>query len=353
MAAATEQRTLTITVPPDATGRTLLDYISSRFTYLDRTHWLAEIESGRLSLDCANAGGQKNGAPAPATTPAAAPAPAPAQPDAVLCTGALISWTGAPVEEPEVDENWSVLLETDDYLFINKPAGLPVHPAGRYRTHTLWNLLLERYGSLFFVNRLDRETSGVLLAAKNSAAAREAQTLMQSGLADKEYLVLVEGNFAHELDAVGYLENDASSPVRKALRFVSTDGTSAPERVIDAGARAWCKTQFAPLALLALPGSDRTFTLLRAQLFTGRTHQIRATLKSLGYPVAGDKLYGHDSEIFLRFIDGKMTDDDRTLLVLPYQALHAARFSISLPSGTLEGAAPLPAFWSRAFPDLE
>ncbi|HOC30326.1 MAG TPA: pseudouridine synthase, partial [Treponemataceae bacterium] len=231
MAAATEQRTLTITVPPDATGRTLLDYISSRFTYLDRTHWLAEIESGRLSLDCANAGGQKNGAPAPATTPAAAPA----QPDAVLCTGALISWTGAPVEEPEVDENWSVLLETDDYLFINKPAGLPVHPTGRYRTHTLWNLLLERYGSLFFVNRLDRETSGVLLAAKNSAAAREAQTRMQSGLAEKEYLVLVEGIFAHELDAVGYLENDASSPVRKALRFVSSDGASAPERVIDAG----------------------------------------------------------------------------------------------------------------------
>ena len=224
-----------------------------------------------------------------------------------------------------------------------------MHPAGRYRTHTLWNLL-ERYGSLSFVNRLDRETSGVLLAAK-TAPPREAQTRMQSGLAEKIILCLSK-EFSHELDAVGYLENDASSPVRKALRFVSSDGASAPERVIDAGSRAWCKTNFAPLALLALPGSDRTFTLLRAQLFTGRTHQIRATLKSLGYPVAGDKLYGHDSGMFLRFIDGKMTDDDRTLLVLPCQALHAARFSISLPSGILEGAAPLPALWSRAVPHL-
>lgn len=337
-----ENRTLAIRIRPSDAVRpsdarrpaawpTLLDYLSSRFTYIDREGWLAEIEQGRIIL---------NGRAATSACRIET---------LELKSGDTVNWTGAPAEEPEVDENWSLLLETGDYLFINKPAGLPVHPSGRYRTHTLWNLLLERYGNLSLVNRLDRETSGVVLAAKSGEAAREAQTAIQSGCSTKEYLVLVEGNFACDLDASGILERDPSSPVRKAIRFVPE---SAAQPNGDPASPAYCRTHFSPVSPIALPGSGRIFTLLRARLYTGRTHQIRATLKSLGYPVVGDKLYGPDSEIFLRFIDGKTTDADRASLVLPFQALHSARFSITLPGGTLEASAPLPAFWAAGFPYL-
>ena len=76
---------------------------------------------------------------------------------------------------------------------------------------------------------------------------------------------------------------------------------------------------------------------------TGRLHQIRATLFSLGYPMAGDKLYGIDDTFFTKFIDDRLTEDDRSRLLLPRQALHAAELRMPFRGGELHATAPLPA----------
>ncbi|MBQ6351830.1 MAG: RluA family pseudouridine synthase, partial [Lentisphaeria bacterium] len=133
------------------------------------------------------------------------------------------------------------------------------------------------------------------------------------------YLVLVHGDFRREVDATGFLIADTHSAVHKKRRFV----TALPEGAANVEN---CRTLLSPAGVPA-PG----FSLVRARLFTGRMHQIRATMCSLGYPVVGDKLYGRDERLFLKIRDGEFTDGDKRLLVLPRQALHSAELEFNHP----------------------
>lgn len=294
-----------ITVTANEADQSLLSLLTGRFTYLDREQWSGQLRTERVLLNDRTASGEEP-----------------------LTAGDTVTWLPPDRPEPSVDRNVTVLYRDERYLFIDKPGDLPCHPGGIYLHNTLWGILREQLGEVPFslVNRLDRETSGIVAVALTKKAAGHAFRIMKERQAIKEYRVLVEGECPETVDARGWLVKDTASPIRKKMLFLpdptAEEHTGRPELFVH--------TRFRRLE----SRSDGT-SLLAAELLTGRTHQIRATLHSLGYPVTGDKLYGRDPEIFLRFPKGEMTERDWALLRLPRQALHCARLCFSDPDGKI------------------
>ena len=297
-------------------GETLLDVLAGRFTYHSREAWTAILAVGQVTLD---------GQPATATTP--------------LVAGSMLEYHCGDLPEPPVPRDLQVVYEDEELLVVAKPPGLPVHPAGHYFAHTLWAMLHEQgYESLHFLSRLDRETSGLLLAAKTSEAAAHYQRLAAAGRITKTYLVAVEGEFPETLDACGWLFPDPDSVIRKKRRFAVAQPATGEAQTAETHCRRLA--------------SHAGLSPVQAGLVTGRTHQIRATLCSLGYPVVGDKIYGRDETWFLRFRDGQLTPTDETGLRLPHQALHAWKLAIQLPSGeNMAWTCPPPTDLVALFPD--
>ena len=278
----------------------VLDLLAARFTYQSREEWEDRIGSGLVLLN-----------------------QQPTDPKSILESGDTLAYRVPGLEEPPVDTGFSILLEDDHLLVVDKPANLPCHPAGRYFEHTLWALLKSQFNlaHLTFVNRIDRETSGIVVLAKTPEAALHCRRQFERRQVHKCYVAIVEGRFpSAELRAGGYLIRDHNSPIRKKLRFFST----ASSDEIPAGGKA-CSTIFHKT--LYRRGLSRVDVLLE----TGRPHQIRATLLGLGYPLVGDKLYGVDETIFLRFIKGSLTEHDKERLRLPRQALHATELRFKHP----------------------
>lgn len=293
-------------------GSALIDYISARYTYLDRGEWHRAIAEGSLTV---------NGRAA--------------EPGGPVAAGDLIAFAPGSFAEPEADTRIRILHEDAARLVVEKPPNLPAHPGGRYFKRTLWYILKERGFEPRIVTRLDRETSGLVLAAKTAAEARRLGALSAEGRIEKGYLALVHGNFPADLAARGVLVSDRESSVRKKRAFISEDDPGFPE-ASRTGER--CETVF------ALAGAADGKSMVQARLLTGRTHQIRATLHSLGYPVVGDKLYGLDPTLFLRFIGGTLSVADRAILELPHQALHCARLSFKAEDGRTLAFESLPPF---------
>ncbi len=306
------QRKTAIQIKAKDAGRLLLDFLSARFTYRTPNEWRQEIKDERFLLNNQVPGCRS-----------------------ILTQGDILEYLLPELQEPPINCNIDFLYEDEDILVIDKPAHLPCHPGGRFFRHTLWALLQEKYGirNPLFINRLDRETSGIVLIAKNKQSARFCSQLFAKHQVRKDYQVLVEGNISFtELRADGFLTPDPTSLIRKKLRFFPVDALSIPDGAIT------CDTLF------RLQDCGAEITLLSAQLLTGRTHQIRATLSSLGLPVVGDKLYGLDETLFLRFLQGCLTPQDHKLLRLDRQALHASRLQMRHPRKNVQllFTAPLP-----------
>ena len=294
------KRKASISISPESAGAAVLDFLALRFTYHRRDQWEDLIRCGRVLVN--------GGTCVPGT---------------VLTSGNSLEYLQAEGQEPPVSTNYSIVFEDQALLVINKPGNLPCHPGGRYFQNTLWGLLkTERAGDpLFFVNRIDRETSGVVLLTKTPAAAKHCQKQFQSGMVRKIYLVGVEGDFPSEpVCAEGLLSRDETSPIRKKQRFSPMDS----RREIPGEGRR-CLTRF------HLIDKHEGKSLVSACPETGRLHQIRATLFSLGYPVVGDKIYGVDDAFFLKFIEQRLTDKDQSRLCLQRQALHSQSIELEHP----------------------
>lgn len=222
--------------------------------------------------------------------------------------------------DPPVDKDIRWIYEDERMLVIDKPADLPVHSSGSYRFNTLdWLLKCYRPGNtIHLISRLDRETSGLVLVAKDRVTA----AILGRRKKRKVYHVLVEGDFpAGRVCAVGEIHRTNEPPVYSMRRLYHAQLCDRlPDLSPDRGAATW----FERIGDGPWPGTS----LLRAELVTGRTHQIRATLCTLGYPVVGDKIYGPDPEIFLRFREGRLTRDDQVALRLENQALRAVELEI-------------------------
>lgn len=317
MTVAALHREARLRIPPAADGQPLLGYLTTRFTYHDATRWTAAIADGRILV---------NGQPATL--------------DSRLCRDDLLEYRVPDTPEPTVCRDLHTVCEDADLLMVDKPAGLPCHPGGRFFANTLWHILrVERGVPLTaIINRLDRETSGLVLLAKSAAAEKSLRRQFARRQVTKTYAVLVEGVFPDNLSARGWLEPDTACEVRKKRRFVTAvagDPGTVTAKVPDG---EWAETAFRCLH------RENGLSLLAAVPHTGRQHQIRATLCSLGYPVVGDKLYGLDPIFFLRFVENVLTAADLQRLRLSRQALHAWQLDFHHPlSGqALHCSAPIP-----------
>ena len=226
---------------------------------------------------------------------------------------------------------FSVIDETGDWIVVNKPAPLQVHPSRPDGGPTLWHGLREllRYeiengAALSIINRLDRDTSGIVLIAKHKAAARMLHKAMMRREVDKEYRAIVWG----------WPEGDEFVVEEPILRSgeVKECGIFTLQQVHPAGAPS--RTGFRVLRRFEkLTTNGFRFALIAATPYTGRMHQIRVHLSHAGFPVVGDKLYGPSPEWYLRQIQYGWTPAAEQTLLMRRQALHSCRLSIAAEEG--------------------
>ncbi|MEI8206035.1 MAG: RluA family pseudouridine synthase [Kiritimatiellales bacterium] len=317
------KRQMVFEVPETADGTAVADFLAERFPYHDRTGWCDRIGAGYMSVN-----------------------DQPCSPHTSLKTGDRLAYEPDDRPEPPVDFNIGIISDDEDLLLVNKSGNLPCHPRGCYFNHTLWAWLKKEQGleDFTFVNRIDRETSGLVVIAKNLPASENCRKQFSGRKVVKRYKALVEApDFPAELEAAGWLVADTESAIRKKRKFVSEGRDASPRRppvqnaVEERTARRsvptnppsadaeWAETKF---RLIKQCGE---IALIEAEPHTGRLHQIRATLLALGAPIVGDKLYGVDETLFLRFCKDTLTDADRARLRMDRQALHASGLCFRCP----------------------
>jgi 23S rRNA pseudouridine1911/1915/1917 synthase len=264
--------------------------------------------------------------------------------------GAIILLWREPFEPDEEQPPLPILYEDPHLLVVDKPPLVAVHPTARYHRHTVIARLREQRPKDFLtlVHRLDRETSGILLVAKTPEADRVFKRLLEDRTLgrgkrlpfEKTYLAITHG-----VPEAGRIELPLMLDEENSLRVKM--------RVAPPGTGLESSTGVTVV--------DRAggYALVRLALHTGRQHQIRVHLAAVGAKVVGDKLYGPDERMLARAADGELTDEDRVLLELPRQALHAHRYALAHPltGEPLELVSPLPAdlaeFWQSRRGGLE
>ncbi|URN92809.1 MAG: RluA family pseudouridine synthase [Candidatus Pristimantibacillus lignocellulolyticus] len=231
-----------------------------------------------------------------------------------------------------------IIYEDDYLLIVNKPAGIVVHPTHGHYTNTLangvvhyWKSKGERY-RFRPIHRLDEETSGIVAIAKNGYIHQQLSEQMQQDDFDKQYIAFVYGRPSPETALIDApIDRDTEQP---HLRVVCSDGCGYPSQ-----------TQYTVLEsfqmLPALSGSldddnnqSDVVSLVRLKLFTGRTHQIRVHMSSVGHPLIGDKFYYNSS-----------MQQEKIEQLITRHALHAEKLAFTHPitKQYMEWTAPMPA----------
>jgi len=209
-------------------------------------------------------------------------------------------------EDLVVDLNYKILYEDEDLAVIDKPSPLPVHPVGRFTTKTLLSLLKKRWPtvpSLHLVNRLDSETSGLVLVAKNKDSAGKLGIQIENRKIHKEYHAII---FGIPKEPKGTIKMALGYKVERSYRL----------RIPDPLGQS-CETVYECLE------SHGNFSLLKLTPGTGRMHQLRAHMAYSGHPIVGDKVY-IDLEIFDRYVQEGWQEDMLKTVKLPRLALHAS-----------------------------
>ena len=219
-----------------------------------------------------------------------------------------------------------ILYENQDILAINKPAGIVTHPSGSHYSDSLSNQIAAYFRSkgeptkVRSIGRLDKETSGILLFAKNQTAAARLQNQREEGISEKTYLAAVSGSMPVDADGAFHRITVplAPDPDNRLKMVISTDGTLPGSK--------HAETLY---SVLKSTGADAAapFSLIMLRLKTGRTHQIRVHMASLGHPLLGDSLY-HLSDMSNLFSRA---------------ALHAWKLKFQLPFPIEEAASDAPA----------
>lgn len=205
-----------------------------------------------------------------------------------------------------------IIFENKDILVINKPAGLIVHPVNKSQKNTLVNQILSYYPKIKdvgddalrpgIVHRLDKDTSGLMVVAKNNSAFEYLKKQFAEQKVVKKYLALVIGKV-----------KDKKGIITKAISLSKKDYQKRSALLDDKAKKAWTEYQVLK--------SFKDYTLLEVKPKTGRTHQIRVHLASIGYPLAGDKQYKFKRQPWPENLNR--------------QFLHAAYLKFQLPGGKM------------------
>jgi 23S rRNA pseudouridine1911/1915/1917 synthase len=307
------------TAPPEAVGLRLDQYLAQAIPDISRARVQLLIEAGQVRIS-----GH------------------PAKPKQKLHGGESIEIEGEPHPEPlhaiPEDIPLDILYEDKHLAVINKPAGMTVH-AGSGATDdarnrgTLVNALLHHFAHLSttggdlrpgIVHRLDKQTSGIILIAKDDSTHRKLGEAFSQRRVEKTYIALVHGHIAKDDTTINLpIGRDLVRRTRMTTRRAEGDGVRSAVSHVKVLERF--TTPYGP------------FTLVEVRIETGRTHQIRVHLQSLGHPVVGDHLYGAPHKI-------PNPSDPHSTLELDRNFLHAARLSFTHPQTHKPMAleAPLP-----------
>lgn len=315
---------VTWTVEPGEGGQRLDHFLKEKYRKLSREYLQKAIKEGRVTLNSSTS-----------------------KPSRLLKVGEKVHVLSTRGKEPKVDFGYTVLHEDEHILVVDKPGNLPVHPTGRYFFHTLLTQLRVENGNevnqkkeFWLVHRIDRETSGVLVLGKTSAAAADLTRQWEKRETAKEYLAIVRGNVekdSFEIDAP--LGRHTSSQIKLKMNVVEMGPDGEPLFLP--------KSEVMPsrTGIEVLERLGR-YTVVRCKPHTGRQHQIRVHLWHVGHPICGDKLYGPDDAFFLQSTSGY---DFATMEVEPgvpltRHALHAHKLGFRHPATgeLLEFYSPLP-----------
>jgi 23S rRNA pseudouridine1911/1915/1917 synthase len=289
------------TVPRQFGGMPLEAYLAQRFTYQTLPQWREIVAQGRVRVGGAVAAG-----------------------GATVAGGAEICYEPEEFEEPAADLNYRVVYEDDWLLGIDKPGDLLVHRAGKSFTNNLVTQIREGKGPLCpdaaAVNRLDRETSGIVLVARRAAHMAAFASALHRDDARKEYVAIVNGRFDQSLKEIDAPIGREGSGAESYRHGVVAGGKSAITRV------------------LRVRHLGDSHSLVRLSLVTGRTHQVRVHCAHVGCPVVGDRLYGASSAAGAQ--RGALREG-----LIARQALHCERVDLWHPflKQTITIHAPIPA----------
>lgn len=322
----TPKQTLAFTVPPASAGQRIDRWLAETLPDRSRSEIQRWIKNGEVLVDQVSAKASHR-LEAGQTVELHLPQPA-----------------AIPTVQPQ-NLTLSILFEDDDLLIIDKPAGMVVHPAPGHDDGTLVNAILHHCPTIEgiggerrpgIVHRLDKETSGLLVVAKNDRAHRHLQAQFKARTVHKEYLALLEGRIEPPQGRI--IAPIGRHPVERKRQAVlpvdpRTGETQGREAITDYRVQAY----------YTLPVRDNNamahFSFVTAVIHTGRTHQIRVHFAWHKHPVVGDTLYGYRKQ----------------RLPIERQFLHAHRLRLRLPSNgeEREFVAPLPVDLERVLTALQ
>lgn len=287
---ANEVVTKQCTVEIDGIGCRLDKYLGNRFMYHSRVEWVENIERGTVTVNGARTSYKKR-----------------------LKAGDVIVYQELFREEPFVEKTIDILYDDGDLAITAKSGNLPMIPSGRYYENTYYMILKKHLQNApKLINRIDRETSGLVMFARTEETVAAIQDVIGTDV-KKLYLAIVKGNVKERrFTVMGNIGHVGHAWYRQLQGFAAEGKYS--------------KTDFFRVA------SNGAYALLLCRIYTGRMHQIRVHLKSKGYFVVGDKVYGeHGPYAFKDFLEEGQTDALTEKTEMRRQALHSYKINFVHP----------------------
>jgi 23S rRNA pseudouridine1911/1915/1917 synthase len=237
-------------------GRTLLSHLASLYSHSTPQAWQQNLDNGEVTVDGVTANGSE-----------------------ALASGETLVWNRPPWIEPDAPQYFEVLLDDADLLAVNKPGGLPTLPGGGFMENTLLRLVQKQFPDANPVHRLGRATSGIVLFAKTPQAAARLTANWNTPGVQKIYRALAQGVAEHDayeiLTPIGLVPH----PLVGSVWAASASGKPSK-------------------SLAKVISRATSTTTFKVSLYSGRPHQIRIHLASIGHPLVGDPLYGIGGQPF-------------------------------------------------------